>query len=1047
MPGPKGPAYRGGAVVKRASGSLAARMAVLVVLCVAVVASAQEKTDPALDKYYSANALYNRRLFKLAAAEYKAFLAKNAKHAKAPAARYGLALSLYHMGDLKAAAPLFGKLAETAKAAEKAQVYNLWGVCLLSLDKNAEAEKAFAWTAANATDAGQKENGLVGLIEAQYRQEKWQEVVQAGDAFIKQSPKSPHSVRVRFHAAVARYKLKQYDKAAVVFKELIAAGKESPFAHHATFLLAECKRHGKDLAAALTLYDEAAKKHTGPYSEDAFYQLGFIRFAQGKYEPAIKNLTAFLAKYKTSRLAPQAGFYLARAYLETKNYAQAAATLTPLTAQKPVAAAATLWLAKTYSRQKNYPQAIQTVSASLAKFSKDPLLADLQYELGDAQMRQGKFKEAAELFAKVIAAGPKKPEAAGAVALQAYCLHKIKQYADSLKLCESFLASHAEHDSAADVLFLKAENLLLTQKLDDALAAYLAFVKAHPKHDNLNKARFRIAQVYYQQKKWTETLAAVKPLPAAGAKAAGPFFDQLYFLMGDSHFRLKDWDKAIPALEKFITEKPKQANVDVAMFNLALAYQHKSQPAKAAEMMNKLAAAFPKSSHTQKTNVERGRLFYEAKQYAQARAALAAPAAANNPRALYYMGWIALAEKKLDEAAGYFSTLAEKHPKHALTADAVLQHAILQVNAKEFAKGQKALSELLKAQPKHPKLDNVIFYLGLCMARQKQWPAAIQNFKLLLSQHPKSTVLDRALYEWAWCEKGADNPAAAAGLYARFLAEHASSPLANDVAFELAELEFEGKKYDESIARLQKLTKTVPKELQPKVLYRLGWCYFNKNDMAKAVKSFEEMLAADSKSPMATMAHYQAGEAHLKLKAFEPARDHFAAAAGQKSPIQEQSLLRLGECQALTSQWPQSQQTCASFLKSYPKSKLAGRAILGLGWALENQQKYAEAMAEYRKVVAGQKRDQTSARCQFQIGECLFAMKKYDEAIKELTLVEVKYGFAEWNAKALLEIGKALQGKGDTKAAADTYKEVVAKYADTDAATVAKSLLTKLSPS
>ena len=1033
--------------MRHAAGSLGVRIIVLVALCLASVASAQEKPDPALDRYYSANALYNRRLFKLAAAEYKAFLAKNAKHAKAPAARYGLALSLYHMGDLKAAAPLFEKLAQTAEAADKAQVHNLWGVCLLSLDKNAEAEKAFAWTTANAKDAAAKESGLVGLIEAQYRQEKWQEVVKAGDAFIKELPKSAHAVRVRFHGAVARYKLAQYDKAAAVFKELTAADKKSPFAHHATFLLAECKRQTKDLPGALKLYDEAAKKYTGPYTEDAFYQLGFVQFAQGKYPPAIKALTAFLAKYKTSRLTPQAGFYLARAYIEAKNYAQAVATLTPLTADKSVGAAATLWLAKTYSRQKNYPQAAQTVSASLKKFSKDPLLADLQYELGDAQMRQGQFKEAAGSFAKVTAAGPKKPEAAGAVALQAYCLHKIKQYAESLKLCESFLTSHAEHESAADVLFLKAENLLLTPKLDDALSAYLAFVKSHPKHDNINKARFRIGQVYYQQKKWTETLAAIKPLEAPKAKATGPFFDQIFFLQGDSYFRLEDWDRAISALEKFITAKPKQPNVDVAMFNVALAYQHKSQPAKAAAMMNKLAAAFPASKHAQKTNVERGRLFYEAKQYPQARAALQGPAGANDPRALYYMGWIALAEKKLDEAIGYFSKLAEKHPKHALTADAVLQHAILQINAKEFAKAQAALNGLIKSQPEHPKMDSAIFYVGLCMARQKQWSEAVKNFNLLLSKYPKSTVRDRALYEWAWCEKGAGNPAAAAELYARLLADYASSPLAKNVAFELAELEFEGKKYDESIARLQKLTKGAPKELQAKVLYRLGWCYFSKNDMAKAAKFFEAMLAQDSKSPMATMAHYQAGEAQLKLKVYEPARNHFAAAAGRKSPIQEQSLLRLGECQALTSQWPQSQQTCASFLKSYPKSKLASRARLGLGWAMENQQKYAEAIAEYRKVIAAGKRNRTSARCQFQIGECLFAMKKFDEAIKELTLVEVKYGFAEWNAKSLLEIGKALQGKGDTAAAVKVFKEVMAKYGDSDAAAVAKNILKKLSPS
>ena len=56
--------------------------------------------------YYSANALYNRKLYELAVEEYKSFLEKHATHAKVNNARMGLGLSHYALGNYKAAKPL-----------------------------------------------------------------------------------------------------------------------------------------------------------------------------------------------------------------------------------------------------------------------------------------------------------------------------------------------------------------------------------------------------------------------------------------------------------------------------------------------------------------------------------------------------------------------------------------------------------------------------------------------------------------------------------------------------------------------------------------------------------------------------------------------------------------------------------------------------------------------------------------------------------------------------------------------------------------------------
>jgi len=206
------------------------------------------------------------------------------------------------------------------------------------------------------------------------------------------------------------------------------------------------------------------------------------------------------------------------------------------------------------------------------------------------------------------------------------------------------------------------------------------------------------------------------------------------------------------------------------------------------------------------------------------------------------------------------------------------------------------------------------------------------------------------------------------------------------------------------------------------------------------------MLTEFPKSELAVVASYQAGEARLKLKEFEPAYQHFlrASSGDGGNEVKEQALLRLGECQALTKRWAESENTYANFVERYAKSELLRRAQLGLGWARENQKKFTEAQDAYRGVLTGGDRDETSARSQFQIGECLFGLNKYDDAIKELIKVEVNYAFPAWGSKALLEIGRVLEAKGFKADAVARYQEVLQKYRDTESGTVAAERLKQL---
>ena len=1030
--------------------------------------------DPALRLYYNANALYARRLYEPAIEQYEEFLKANPGHAKVPLAEWGLAICYYSLEKFDKAAPLFAKLAGNPLVEDQEQLHNLWGSCLLELKNPAEAEKALAWTVQNGKTASRKMDAMAALVEALFLQSKWAEVVKVSEDLVKAGPDSPYAAEVRYQGAVARSKLTppQYDAAAAVFAALIKESKDESLVHRATFQLAECQQRTDKLKQAAESYAAAAKTKTGVYSEYAQYNLGIVQFLLKDYAQAVAELTVFRQKYPQSASLAQADLYLGRAHLEAKTFPAAEATLSALLANKAVAGGATLWLARAYARQGKFAEVEKLLGQAATAFAKDPALPELLYELATAQMSLKKYKEAAEAYAAAgTGAGPG-PLAVESLRLQAFCLHSAGQYAGSLKLCEAFLAQNKTHPEVTEVLFLKGENLTLLKQAEAAVPIYEAVIAADPKHPRAALSNLRLAQTYYEKGDWKNCLAKLTPL--LEGNVAGAVFDQVWYMVGACQFRLGDWGKAIAAFEKFIKEKADQPNVDTAMYNLALAYQYQKAPDKAKAMATLAELVtnpkYQKSERLQDALVELGRLQYEAKELVAARATLVRVAADGPPAAQYYLGWVALGENKDAEAAQFFAAMG-KHPQHAFAADAALQLALLQIRAKQHKEAQATLTGLLAGYKDYGKKDQAIYYLGLSLARQDQYAPAIVQFVAVRKEHPKSDKADKALYWQAWCEKLSKHPDVARKLYEGFLADYAGSELASDVSVELSELEFEQQTaleraaaektpgaglpaevkqaYGAIVKRLETLDvmkKLGDGPLRNRALYVLGWCCFKTDDMSKSAKAFEDLMGSKEAGELAGSAWFQAGEARMKLREYEAACQHFTKAAAIQGPQHEAALLRRAQTEALTNKWPQSQASTQEFVKVYPASKFKAQAQFALGWALENQKQYAEAIPVYAEIVKAGAIDEISARSQFQIGECLFNQNKLDEAIPQLIMVDSAYSaFPEWNSKALLEMGRVLEAQGKKDKAAERYKEVMSRFPKTDAAEVAENLLKKLS--
>jgi TolA-binding protein len=273
-------------------------------------------------------------------------------------------------------------------------------------------------------------------------------------------------------------------------------------------------------------------------------------------------------------------------------------------------------------------------------------------------------------------------------------------------------------------------------------------------------------------------------------------------------------------------------------------------------------------------------------------------------------------------------------------------------------------------------------------------------------------------------------------------------PLAGDARFELAELHADRNDHDTAIKMLREaLDKEPPPELTDKVRIRLGACLAAKGDNKAALGQFAAVYG-NAKSPHAGQAYYRAGECQLalgeaaeavKLLAVFRDRPEFQNLPG----VTDKALLRLGHALAQQKQWEPSRQAHEQCANRFPQSIWVHEARYGMGWALQNQKRYDEAVNVYQQVTNGTATE-IGAKAQLQIGLCRLEQKRYPEAATALLVVPFTYDYPEHNAAALAEAARTFVELKQSDQAAKLLERVIRDYPESKWAEAAKERLAKI---
>ena len=802
----------------------------------------------------------------------------------------------------------------------------------------------------------------------------------------------------------------------------------------------------------------------------------------------------------------EADFLVARCMMEQKEIPKADKRFNQVgQGNDEVAARAYLWRGRLYSRDGKYDAAVNAIRPALDKpwyktsFQPKPgqprtaIVADIDFEYAIALMLKPApdWAGAIQFLARIQQRRGDYGQLAEVLSQQAICQHKLKQFNPSFQTTGRFIREQVKHRLIGDMRFLHAENLFLLNRLDEAVKAYTEFLTAEKKHSQRTAAEFRIAQVHHHKQQWAESNK--RAVPILLQKPEGKLFEQISFVVGENYFRLGEWASAAGPFESFLAlhvTRPKNnpkarpkvnkaPNVDAALMQLGVALARQNKLTNAIEQLEILVTNYgPESPHLPLALSEQGKLLYDTKQRGRARNVLQRfvnermnknnahfqAAGREVGRVHYYLGWIDAEEKRFPQAAENFKIAAansggrKAKDGSSLAADAALQQGIAMVDGSDFANAARHLQQVANQYREHPRRAVILYYTGLAFAREKNWNAALGFFKQVVESHPKENFADKALYEWAWCERELKRNKEATARYELLLKQWPTSTLANKVQSELAELNLDAGAQDKVIASLTATMAKLgdsdtDKKLKFELEYQLASAHFKKKDYRNSAVKFEALIERGANHKLLPSIRFQSGEARLALTQSATARDHYLAASklgGMSRELSESILFRLAETQGLTKQYQEAQKSYEKFLREYKESQWTRNARYGLGYSLEQLGQHNRAIGEYSQLLpqADQKDkrlDKWMVQARFQIGECRFAMKQWDQAMADFVSVSVNaQGFDEWRAKAILEMGRIYRIQNKDKEALERFKEVLTRFKNTTAAKAAQKQLDDL---
>ncbi|HEY3964421.1 MAG TPA: tetratricopeptide repeat protein [Planctomycetaceae bacterium] len=1035
------------------------RMVVPLLVAGALLFCCPVSADEGLDAYRVAVGFYNKDEWKLAAANFQAFLKDHGDHPKAENARFYYGLTLVKLENFKQARDVLRGFVKDYPKSRELTAAGYWiGHSSYFLDDFAEAEKELS-------------------------------------RFITAAPQDALQEWALPYLADSELRLQKPEASAQHFQQALDAFPKGEMAEDAKFGLARSFELLKKIPEAIKAYQEVAANRAGGRAADAQLNLGDLHFDAGDFAAAAADFEAFEQKFPESPQLAQAQFNRGSALYQLRDFQKAAAAFDKASKSPKYTVESLFWKGLSLKSAPDLAQAVAVFQAAYEKYRDQPLAEKMLFQWAQCEDRRGGRDRARQLYIDLVNNWPKSAlahESLYAATLAAVDLGKITE-------AESLLARFDKEYAGSPLRLrqeiLKGRVLMLRPEHDFAGAAQLFqnVIAGSEKDGTKLQARYYLGYALQNLSQYAQVLEVTEPLAAQMAvdKSLAEYAG-VYVFRAESQ-------RALARAAAAAAKPGNPAPADVATYSAAAVMSAKkyfeaapngpltSQALAVATMSEALAArkepalqslealrkGFPNSPELERTLLELGRLAFARDDFPMAErlyGELAGhPKSELHAEALADLGWSLHRQKKYLEAAAAFGRVLTEHPGDKLVPEAAFQRAIALSDAGKTAEAQAAFAEGAKLPGDAKEIFLAGWQSARLLGRLKKTAEADAAFDAVLKRFPKAADGDKVLNEWAVMHYDAEAYPRGDEILRRLVAEYPNSPLAGNARLSLAESDLIAGKTDQAKSQFVALASASPaadagaaataeqkkaveqtRLLQQRALYQLIQIELGAKRWEGARKFCDESLQRFPDGTYRSENDLSRAEADFNLGDFKAAQERLLKLKSQKDePASKQAKwfpqvwVMLADTQWQLKAYDAVTATVAEYHAWDPKSPLLYQADEVLGRTLKAEGKFAEAREVLLRVLNDprSKDTETAAKSQFLIADTYYWEKNFEAAYENYLKVEFLYKYPDLQAPALYQAGACQEELKGWKKAARSYDDMLQKYPSSEHASKARERL------
>ena len=928
------------------------------------------------------------------------------------------------------------------------------------------------------------------------------------ESFIQKYPKSMKREDSEFLGAECLFLSAQYQPAAVKYDAFIRKNPVSRYVPEAYLNLGQSYINLKKYVEAINSLKMVLDKYGESESAGiAAYWIGEASLRNDDTQNALKYYSLAYENYPKNRLRDFALYSIAWTLQKRTEYAKAAESYGTLISQFPQSSltpGARVRIGECFYYSKEYQRAIDALTASRREIHDEEELANADYLVAEAFYKLGEFIEAQKRYEKFLLEYPKNPLAAEVTYNLAWSYFNEKNYAKAVEMFDTLANRSDELGHAA--LYRRGTAERLAGQHAIALNTFNEVVKREPHGEWSDNALFDAGMIFFDETNETSAkpfflrLAAEYPksdvLPDAYkmvgdclliegnfkeaqewfkkalAAPAGSFDVKVEasFQSAFCSFKLEDFKDAAENFAEFISQYPKHPKADEATFyqaeseyrlghydasthlfkesaessgsakkeealyGIAWAFYKQGKFPEAIESFEKLLVEYPRGKFAVDARLRLGDAHFYQKDYKKAAGLYRTiirmyPDSASIDYAYYQMGQSYLKDGDNTEAYKAFDELIKALPHSSLADDAQFALGWINFQRKEYGEAIKEFNKLIKTYTSSELLPRAYYSLGDSYYNIQQYVAAEKSYREVLRQFPKSPYVADATTGIQYCLLAQGKDDEAVKVLDEFVKENPSSPVVEELQLKNGDLLFSQKKYSEAADVYRGFTEKYPKsKFLANAQYALAKCYRLQGSPDEAALAFERAAnTQNATDKVKGESLFEAAEIYSLQHNSEKAILTLQNLQGKvKDPeIIAEAKLRTGETLRLLGKIGEANAQFEDVIKEYGDLPVADEARIAEARGFFDSQDYDRVKAIAQKVATSRK-DEIGAEAQYLLGASLAGKEDWPNVIT--ALLKVKYifpSYERWVARACLGLGDAYEHLKDVRRARESYQTVL----------------------